>query len=105
LDHFTTGIQVLGASLVVWPFSKTLSAFLFVSELAVTFLFVVHFKYQRQILFHQHVPPNPNGSIADPYLGNVRLSPGGPMEVDYALRFSAGFGSQVCFALYTRLGP
>lgn len=56
-----------------------------------------------EILFRQMIPPMPNNSIADPYLGNVKLSHGGDCEVKYALRFSAGFGSHVCFALYGSL--
>ena len=51
----------------------------------------------------QAVPPNPNSQAADPYLGDVKLSEGGGYAADYALRFSAGFGSHVCFALYATL--
>jgi 3-oxoacyl-(acyl-carrier-protein) synthase len=57
-----------------------------------------------ELLSRQMVPPMPNNSIADPYLGNIKLSVGGSCEVKYALRFSAGFGSHVCFALYASLG-
>jgi 3-oxoacyl-(acyl-carrier-protein) synthase len=53
-----------------------------------------------EILFRQMVPPMPNNAVADPYLGSVKLSAGGDLHVKYALRFSAGFGSHVCFALY-----
>ena len=56
-----------------------------------------------EILRRQAVPPNPNSQAADPYLGDVKLSEGGGYAADYALRFSAGFGSHVCFALYATL--
>ncbi len=41
------------------------------------------------------VPPIPNLREPDPALGDLRLSTGGAYDVDYALRFSAGFGSQL----------
>eukprot|EP00615_Pteridomonas_danica_P000511 CAMPEP_0114334912 /NCGR_PEP_ID=MMETSP0101-20121206/4700_1 /TAXON_ID=38822 ORGANISM="Pteridomonas danica, Strain PT" /NCGR_SAMPLE_ID=MMETSP0101 /ASSEMBLY_ACC=CAM_ASM_000211 /LENGTH=993 /DNA_ID=CAMNT_0001466347 /DNA_START=257 /DNA_END=3238 /DNA_ORIENTATION=- len=53
-----------------------------------------------ELLFRQMIPPMPNNSVSDPYLGEIKLSRGGACEVKYALRFSAGFGSHVCFALY-----
>lgn len=57
-----------------------------------------------EILHRQMIPPMSNNSIADPYLGKgVKLSQGGSSHVKYALRFSAGFGSHVCFALYGSL--
>ena len=57
-----------------------------------------------EILRRQAVPPNANGAFtADPYLGDIKLSSGGAYHCDYALRFSAGFGSHVCFALYATL--
>jgi len=56
-----------------------------------------------EILHRQVVPRNPNSVEADPFLGGIRLSPGGPRAVTYALRFSAGFGSHVVFALYAVL--
>eukprot|EP00299_Pterocystis_sp_00344_P013976 c6907_g1_i1.p1 GENE.c6907_g1_i1~~c6907_g1_i1.p1 ORF type:complete len:576 (+),score=153.46 c6907_g1_i1:201-1928(+) len=45
-------------------------------------------------------PPVPNLQFPDPCLGNLRFGRGGPHECRYALRFAAGFGSQVAFALY-----
>jgi len=55
------------------------------------------------ILNHQTVPPLSNFKLQDPFLGNdLKLSiTGGPYKCRYALRFSAGFGSQVAFALYS----
>jgi 3-oxoacyl-(acyl-carrier-protein) synthase len=56
-----------------------------------------------EMLSRQRLPPSPNGAAPDPLLGpGVVLSPGGPRRLDYCLRFAAGFGSQVCFALYAR---
>ena len=56
------------------------------------------------MLLRQRAPPNPGGCDLDPYLaeafGPLRLSRGGACRADFALRFSAGFGSHVCFALY-----
>lgn len=37
---------------------------------------------------------------ADEHLGDLNLSHGGSYDARYALRFAAGFGSQVAFALY-----
>lgn len=54
-------------------------------------------------LFHQRVPAIPNYAQPDPYLGadSLKLSmQSGPYECKYALRFAAGFGSQVAFSLY-----
>ncbi len=56
-----------------------------------------------EILRRQAVPPNANSFTADPHLGDIKLSTGGAYSADYALRFSAGFGSHVCFALYSAL--
>ena len=53
-----------------------------------------------QILKSQCVPPIPNYKVPDPHLGDLNLSKGGNYDCRYALRFSAGFGSQVAFALY-----
>jgi hypothetical protein len=53
-----------------------------------------------EVLLQQRVPPIPNYQESDDYLGNLRLSKGGPYACRYALRFAAGFGSQVAFALY-----
>jgi 3-hydroxy-3-methylglutaryl-CoA-synthase len=46
------------------------------------------------------LPPTANTVDVDPALGPLRLSRGGPYPAQYALRFAAGFGSQVAFALY-----
>lgn len=53
-------------------------------------------------LEHQRVPPMANFKSVDPALGNdLRLSEkGGPYAAQYALRFAAGFGSQLAFCLY-----
>lgn len=54
-----------------------------------------------QVLMSQMVPPIVNYKEKDSYLGDLKLSSGGTYECRYALRFAAGFGSQVVFALYT----
>ena len=54
-------------------------------------------------LAHQEIPPVPNFKEPDPDLGPLRLSEGKAYPVTYALRLSAGFGSQVAIALYKRL--
>eukprot|EP00903_Cladosiphon_okamuranus_P006261 g6144.t1 len=46
------------------------------------------------------IPPTANSPIVDPALGRLRLSTGGAYKAKYAMRFAAGFGSQVAFALY-----
>jgi len=46
------------------------------------------------------VPPMPNWREQDDHLGPLRLSRGGALRPKYALRFAAGFGSQVALALY-----
>lgn len=53
-----------------------------------------------EVLLRQTVPPVPNYKEKDPYLGDLLISKGGPYACRYALRFAAGFGSQVAFALY-----
>ena len=53
-----------------------------------------------QVLLSQEVPPIVNYEEKDEYLGDLYLSKGGSYECRYALRFAAGFGSQVAFALY-----
>lgn len=53
-----------------------------------------------EVLMHQVVPPIANYKVKDDYLGNLNLSKGGVYPCKYALRFAAGFGSQVAFALY-----
>ena len=53
-----------------------------------------------EVLLKQSVPPIPNYQEEDEYLGKLNVSKGGPYACRYALRFAAGFGSQVAFALY-----
>lgn len=53
-----------------------------------------------EVLMKQTVPPVPNFAEKDPYLGDLNISKGGKYACRYALRFAAGFGSQVAFALY-----
>lgn len=53
-----------------------------------------------EVLMRQRVPPVPNYKEKDDYLGDLNISKGGPYACRYALRFAAGFGSQVAFALY-----
>lgn len=53
-----------------------------------------------EVLLQQKVPPVANYKEKDDYLGDLNLSKGGPYACRYALRFAAGFGSQVAFALY-----
>jgi 3-oxoacyl-(acyl-carrier-protein) synthase len=55
-----------------------------------------------EVLMKQIVPPVPNYKVHDDYLGQLKLSQGGSYECQYALRFAAGFGSQVAFALYAK---
>jgi len=53
-----------------------------------------------EVLMRQKVPPVPNYKVEDEYLGKLNISKGGHYACRYALRFAAGFGSQVAFALY-----
>ena len=53
-----------------------------------------------EVLMQQKVPPVPNYKERDPYLGELNISRGGSYKCQYAIRFAAGFGSQVAFALY-----
>ena len=54
-----------------------------------------------EVLLRQKVPPVPNYKEKDEYLGDgLKISQGGPYACRYAIRFAAGFGSQVAFALY-----
>ncbi|NHJ38583.1 MAG: acyltransferase domain-containing protein, partial [Asgard group archaeon] len=46
------------------------------------------------------VPPVANWKEIDPELGHLNLSKGGSYNVKYALRFAAGFGSQLTLALF-----
>jgi 3-oxoacyl-(acyl-carrier-protein) synthase len=54
-----------------------------------------------EVLVHGQVPPIANFSEVDPALGGgLKLSQGGYYPAKYALRFAAGFGSQIALALY-----
>ena len=54
-----------------------------------------------EVLVTGTVPPIANGSILDPNLGtDLKLSRGGVYPAKYAMRFAAGFGSQIALALY-----
>jgi malonyl CoA-acyl carrier protein transacylase len=53
-------------------------------------------------LQYGRAPPIANHREADPELGELLLSKGGPHERTYALRFAAGFGSQVAVTLFRR---
>jgi hydroxymethylglutaryl-CoA synthase len=55
-----------------------------------------------EVLMRQTVPPVANYKIPDPNLGTLNISTGGKYKCQYALRFAAGFGSQVAFALYAK---
>src|SRR5205823_6426633 len=48
------------------------------------------------------VPPVANFKEVDPELGPLNLSKGGIYPVEYALRFGAGFGSQISMTLLRR---
>lgn len=48
------------------------------------------------------VPPIANFRDPDPDLGDLRLSDGSEVDVRYALRLAAGFGSQLGLALFAR---
>jgi len=54
-------------------------------------------------LRHGRVPPVVHFEAHDPSLGEtpLRLAPGGAYAHKFALRFAAGFGSQLAFSLYT----
>jgi 3-oxoacyl-(acyl-carrier-protein) synthase len=56
-----------------------------------------------EVLVSGIVPPIANYSRenTDEYLGSdLKLSTGGPYPCKYAMRFAAGFGSQLALALY-----
>ena len=48
-------------------------------------------------------PPIANFKQPDPELGNLRLSTGGPVDVEYVIRHAAGFGSQMAFTMMKRI--
>ena len=54
-----------------------------------------------EVLRTGRIPPIANGAEPDPFLGpGLRLSRGGEYPCKYAMRFAAGFGSQIALALY-----
>lgn len=54
-----------------------------------------------EVLVSGIVPPIANNAQLDPHLGNdLKLSRGGSYPCKYAIRFAAGFGSQIALALY-----
>jgi len=54
-----------------------------------------------EVLVTGRVPPMANYSEVDPNLGSdLKMSQGGEYPVKYAMRFAAGFGSQIALALY-----
>jgi malonyl CoA-acyl carrier protein transacylase len=53
-------------------------------------------------LHNQAAPPVPNLEQPDDDLGALRYSKGEPADLDYAIRFAAGFGSQLAMALWRR---
>ena len=54
-----------------------------------------------EVLCTGKVPPVANLKEPDPYLGSdLKYSKGGNYNCKYALRFAAGFGSQIAIALY-----
>jgi 3-oxoacyl-(acyl-carrier-protein) synthase len=54
-----------------------------------------------EVLETGQVPPIANFSEIDPALGDdLKLSRGGAYPCKYAMRFAAGFGSQIALALY-----
>lgn len=56
------------------------------------------------MLERQEVPPIPNLEEPDEEAKDLRFSRGGHFDVEYALHFAAGFGSQVGLAAWRR-GP
>ena len=48
-------------------------------------------------------PPIANFKQPDPELGNLRLSTGGPVDIEYVVRHAAGFGSQMAFTMVRRV--
>ena len=49
------------------------------------------------------LPPIANFRQPDPELGDLRLSTGGPADVEYGLRHAAGFGSQMALTMLKRV--
>ena len=57
------------------------------------------------IIINNNVPPIANYTEIDPKMGlsDLKMSGGGKYKCKYALKFSAGFGSQIAFILYGKL--
>ena len=54
-----------------------------------------------EVLVTGMVPPIANFTSVDPHLGDdLKFSKGGKYPCKYAMRFAAGFGSQIALALY-----
>lgn len=54
-----------------------------------------------EVLYTKRVPKIANLQNIDPFLGsNINLSKGGVYPCRYAIRFAAGFGSQIALAIY-----
>eukprot|EP00981_Chlorochromonas_danica_P014969 scaffold9701_cov265-Ochromonas_danica.AAC.6 len=54
-----------------------------------------------EVLVSGRIPPVANFTAVDPVLGDdLKISRGGNYPVKYAMRFAAGFGSQIALALY-----
>ena len=55
-----------------------------------------------EVLVTGKIPPIANfvQSETDPHLGELKFSRGGDYPCKYAMRFAAGFGSQIALALY-----
>jgi len=55
-----------------------------------------------EVLHKGVIPPIPNHKKQDEYLGTLNLSKGGNFPATFALRFAAGFGSQIAFTVYCK---
>ena len=53
-----------------------------------------------EVLSSGQIPPMANYQCPDKNLGDLRVSKGGTYKCKYAMRFAAGFGSQIALALY-----
>lgn len=58
--------------------------------------------YALKSLHIQAAPPVPNLKQPDESLGNLRYSKGEKTDIDFAIRFAAGFGSQLAMVLWRR---
>lgn len=54
-----------------------------------------------EIFSSRRLPSLPSYCSIDPFLGDdIKISDGGRFDGKYALRFAAGFGSQIALILY-----